>query len=306
MLYTSTRNLKDTFTAYRALNEEAAPDGGMYVPYRMPVLSAEDLAALKKQSVFEAVADVLNLFFSARITDAEVESFTDKFAFSFRKIPQNVIFVELWHTADGSGDYLVKNLYQMLTEKRELPKGWAYIAIKIALLFGIYVEIHKMHREFDIAIPADDFADLTAVLYAKDMGLPINRIVCSCGENGVVWDLVNKGEFGINQAPLYLECFLHKYVGDEGVNAYLDACAQKRTYQLDETIAEQISGVLYAAVVSSGRIDTVVSSMYRANGYAIDCDTAFAYGGLQDYQASTGANKQTLIISAKRPERIKE
>lgn len=305
MLYTSTRNVNDTFTAYRALNEETAPDGGMYVPYRMPVLPAEDVAALKQQTTAKTIADILNLLFGMRISEPEVESAIGKYTFEFHEITQNVLFAEMWHTPESSSEYIVKALYRMLTGKTGMPRGWAYTAIEIALLFAAYGSIDQKYKEFDIVVPADDFADVLATLYAKDMGLPIKGVVCVCG-NGNIWDLLNKGELDTSMTSLYAECFLYQYICDQDVKSYLDACARNSIYFVDEMYIERLNRIQYVAVVSSGRIDTVISSMYSANGYHIDSGTAFAYGGLQDYRASVGTNERTVILSRKRPERIKE
>lgn len=306
MLYTSTRNINDTFTAHRALNEETAPDGGMYVPYRVPVLSPDVLTSMRKQPVSQTVADILNLFFSTQLSDSQVVSSIGDFSFRFHEIAQNVLFTEMWHTPDSNSDYLTSALYRLMTGKREFPKGWAYVGIEIALLFAIYGAIDQKYKEFDVIVPADDFAELIAVLYAKDMGLPVKGIICVCGENGVAWDLVNKGELDTSHASLYTECFLHRYLCQPDMQTYLDTCARKGVYLIDEIYMEQMNCISYAAVVSSGRIDTVISSMHSANGYHIDCGTALAYGGLQDYRASIGTNERTIILSRKRPERIKE
>ena len=36
MLYITTRNNYDAFTAYRTLGEGRGPDGGLFVPFQMP------------------------------------------------------------------------------------------------------------------------------------------------------------------------------------------------------------------------------------------------------------------------------
>ena len=59
MLYVSTRNNSDAYTAYRALHECNAPDGGYYFPFRLPHLSADELYAIKKQGPGETVAYIL-------------------------------------------------------------------------------------------------------------------------------------------------------------------------------------------------------------------------------------------------------
>lgn len=306
MLYISTRNINDSYTAYRALHEEFAPDGGLYVPFRIPVITAEELIKIKSQAVSDTIAMVLNLFFGLRVTGDDVAEVLGNTPVFFQTINQNVVFAELWHTPDGNCSYYVNGLYHKISGKLESPKGWAHIAIQIALLFGIYGANHADLREFDMAITVNDFADLTAVLYAKEMGLPVNRIVCACNEDGILWDLVNRGEFSSSKNSAYTECLIYKYFGESGVKHYLNACSRKANCDFDENSLQELIDELHPAVVSFSRVDTVISSMYSSNSYRIDRDSALAYGGLQDYRASTGANKQTLIISANRPEHMKE
>ena len=301
MLYISTRNINDSYTANRALHEEFAPDGGMYVPFHIPAITAEEWAEIKSHSVSDTVATVLNLFFGLRMTGENVAEVLGDMPFSFRTINQNVVFAELWHTPDGNSRYYVNDLYHKMSGNFESPKGWAYIAIQIALLFGIYGANHTFLRQFDMAITVDDFADLTAILYAKEMGLPIKRIICACNEDGILWDIVNRGEFSSSKNPAYTECLIYKYLGEPGVKHYLNACSRKAICNYDEISLQKLADELHPAVVSFSRVDTVISSMYSSNGYRIDKDSALAYGGLQDYRASTGANKQTLILSANRP-----
>ena len=49
MLYVTTRNNRDAYTAQRVLRENRGPDGGLYVPFREPVFSREEIDALKEQ-----------------------------------------------------------------------------------------------------------------------------------------------------------------------------------------------------------------------------------------------------------------
>ena len=301
MLYISTRNINDSYTAYRALHEEYAPDGGMYAPFHIPAISEEEWSEIKSRSLSDTVALILNLFFGLRMTGNDIEEVLNDRSVIFQTINQNARFVELWHTPNNKLDYVIDGLYRKMTDKSESPKGWAHIAIQIALLFGLYSLNHKQLRHFDIAIPAHNFADLTSILYAKQMGLPINRIICACAEDGILWDLVNRGEFSAAKALPYTECLIYKYWGESGVSQFLDSCEQKTICRYDEIALQALVDEVYPAVVSDGRADTVISSMHSSNNYAIDRDSALAYGALQDYRACTGVNNQTLLISKIRP-----
>lgn len=309
MLYVSTRNLTDTFTAHRALHETHAPDGGLYIPFRLPVFSEQEISVFKSQRFSKSLSDILNMFFGLRLNYSDVESILGIQSCVIQNINQNLLIAELWHTPDGNYNSIVKKLYHLITEKSEIPAGWVYIAIEIAVLFGLYSDFTGKGNSFDMAVAVNDFAGVTAALFAKDMGLPVRFITCAGDENGIIWDLVNRGEFSTNIAgdlPCYFELFLYKCAGNRGVIQYLDVCGKRGIYRIDEEYLSYINDNLYAAVVSPGRAEAIISGMYRTNHYSIDCGTALAYGSLQDYRASVGVNNDTLILAKKSPERIKE
>ena len=63
LLYSSTRNAQDKFTASQAILKGLADDGGLFVPERIPSLdvSIDDLA---KMSYQETAYEVMKLFFT--------------------------------------------------------------------------------------------------------------------------------------------------------------------------------------------------------------------------------------------------
>lgn len=309
MLYVSTRSITDTFTAYRALHESRAPDGGFYVPFRLPVFSPQEIRELKAQTFSKTVADILNLFFGLRVNSTEVESVLGIQSCTVQNINQNLFVAELWHTPDGCYDYIIEKLYNLMTQKSEIPMGWARISIEIAILFGLFSHLPVKGNTFDMAVPVNDFSDVTAVMFAKDMGLPVRFITCACDENGILWDLANKGEFSTNisgKIPCYLEMFLYKCTGNQGVVEYYSSCDKKGICRINEECLRYVNDNLFAAVVSPGRAEAIISGMYRSNHYSIDSDTALAYGSLQDYRASIGANNETVILAKRSPQHIKE
>ena len=68
MLYISSRSKTDSFTAHRTLCADRAPDGGVFIPYKIPVFTTQELRSLKGLPFGQIVATVLNLFFAKNIT----------------------------------------------------------------------------------------------------------------------------------------------------------------------------------------------------------------------------------------------
>lgn len=302
MLYVSTRNAVDTYTAYRALHEERAPDGGFYVPFHLPVFTKEELSNLREQSFGDTVAQLLNFFFGVRLTGWDVECAIGRLPIKPVYMNQRFIVAEAWRNPAGTFRYVLNSLYRLFSDETATPTGWYEIAVEIALLFGLYGTLENVTQDFDIAVATGDFSDITAALYAKSMGFPVRCIVCACNENNAVWDLINKGDFHTNLAqPKYMECFLSKCFGVEAVSRYLEACEKKITYYVDETQLDFLNQNLFSAVVSTNRVNAIISSMHQTNQYQIDHDSALAYGGLQDYRSRTGVSNHTLVLAKQRP-----
>lgn len=307
MLYVSTRNPADTYTAYRALHGAAAPDGGQYVPFYLPVFTREELIALRHQTFSETVAQVLNLLFGLNLCSWDVDGAIGRTPAKVESVGQRLKIAELWHNPDGNCQYILNHLYKLMCQEDNLPDGWVVIAIKIALIFAAYGAADDLLNNFDIAVNADDFSEIAAVCYCNAMGLPVNLLICACNDDGSVWDMVNKAEFSTGTtAPKYFESFLYQYLNAEQVQIYLKACQDGTTYYIDESCQQLLGDCLFAAVVSGSRADTVIASMRSANQYTFDRDAALAYGALQDYRAKMGISNDTLILSKQRPVTTKE
>lgn len=316
MLYVSTRNRAEVYTAHRALHENLAPDGGKFVPFQLTAFEKDEIAQFKEKSFGETVAHILNLFFSARLNGWDVDFCIGRNPVKLISIGRRTVVGELWHNPVAAYTYVEKSLYTKLTGKTQTPTEWAQIAIRLAVLFGLYGELSRAGIEsVDIAVAAGDFSVPMAAWYARQMGLPVGTIICSTNENSAPWDLIHRGEFNTGTTvlktdlpdldiahPVGLERLIYGTLGDEEVKRYLAVSAKGGVYHIAEMdVLATLSHKLYACVVGTKRVDSVISSVYRTNDYIMDPYTALSYGGLQDYRARTGENRTTLLLAERSP-----
>ncbi len=317
MLYATTRNKTDTYTAYRALYEDRAPDGGFYVPFRSVKLDPAEVASITDQPFHAAAAQVLNLFFPGRITAWDVECSIGKSAVSVTAMPHRVLLAQLWSNPESDASFIYQSIYAKLCkeEPNRAMSEWAKLAMKIAVLFGLYGQFKKMGIvQFDVAVNAGDFQSPMAAWYAKRMGLPIGTIICACNENSTPWDFIHRGELNTGAAvistvtpeldhayPLGVERLIYENFGTEEVRKFLSVCEKRCIYQLRPDMQQQLSSGLFASVIGNERIFSVINSVYRANGCVLDPYTAVCYGSMQDYRSKTGESRSTVLLAEKSP-----
>lgn len=318
MLYISTRDRTNSFTANRALQEDRAPDGGMFVPFQMPCFSDEQIRKFKDMSFGDAVATILNLFFGTAVGGWDLDFQVGRSPCKLVRMSHRMVIAQLWHNHGADYRHLEQSLYRKIGGKyagdKDLP-NWAGIAVRIAVLFGIYSDFLKQDIDaFDIAVPTGEFSGLIAAWYARKLGLPVGMIICGCNDNGAVWDLIHRGEFNTSTAmiktkapeldvacPSAVERLIFDVLGRDETQRYVSICEKKGTFKIPDHDGIRLGDHLFAAVVSGRRMESVISSMYRTNGYLADPYTAVAFGALQDYRARTGESKTTLIMADRSP-----
>ena len=308
MLYITTREDRDAFTAARTLTADIAPDGGLFVPFRLPVFTEHELTVFSEMSFGQAVAKILNIFFSARLTSWDVDFAIGRNPVKVVQMNHKLLLGELWHNPGSDYAYAVNKLYTLLCSAvppADSPTEWVQLAVRIAVLFGLFSELNRtgvadLENVVDIAVTAEDFSLPMAGWYARKMGLPIGVILCSCNQNGALWDLVRRGEYNPNQAlnaaDIELERLTQATLGREETNAFRQCCARRRMYQVHEENFEAMTYGLFAAVIGTQRISAVSAHIYRSTGYKLTPDMALCYCALQDYRANNSESRPCLIL----------
>lgn len=311
MLYVTTRDRSDAFTAHKALAADCASDGGLYIPYILPALDLQEIYAMKDQSFGENVAHILNIFFSGRLTGWDVDFCCGKNPVKTATVGRKIIVAELWRNPGSDYSHFVKNIFSRLYEGNDnKPTNWARVAIRIAVCFATFAELVKEGQiqedtPIDIAVPVSDMTDSMAAFYARKMGLPIANIVMCCDDNSGIWDLLNRGEIGTapldSSRKLGLERLIEAICGNREVEKYIKACDKHGLYIIPDEHAGSFSNGLFAAVIGKERLGSVINSVYRNNNYFMDPVTAVCFGGLQDYRAKVGESRTTLMFADKSP-----
>lgn len=305
MLYVTTREKYDAFTAARTLSEDRGPDGGFYLPYQMPIFNDDEIRALKEKTFGQCVAEILNQFFSVRLSGWDVEFCVGRYPIKVTAVGHRILVAETWRNLDGSYTAMERRLGAKICGSETVEgklTSWLRIAIRIALLFGTFAEMMRSDglqegQRVDVAVPAGDFSLPMALWYAREMGLPIGTIICSCEENSGVWELLHLGEFQVGEVSSELERLVYGTLGVSEARRFADG----GEFILLPATAQRLRSGMFAAVVSRDRMTSVISNVYRTNAYVLGSDVAAGYAGLMDYRARTGESRTALLLADSNP-----
>lgn len=316
MLYVTTRSNRDPFTAYRAMREGRGPDGGFFLPFRHPVFSDEEIAALREKAFGQCVADVLNRLFNTQLTQWDINFCCGRAPVRLTSLPHRILIAESWYNPAGSFDHTTKVLTEHLCSEISTPSDWINIAVRAAVWFGLFAELQRSGIEqADISVLSGDFTLPISAWYAKHWGLPVGKIICCCNENNFVWELFCHGQMRTDavstktivpeadvSVPEQLERLVYEAGGLSETARYLDCCRRGVSYHPGDSILTKLRKDIYVSVVSSHRLETTIPSVYRTHQYLMMPGTALAYAGLLDYRAKTGETGPVIIWAEENPE----
>ena len=315
MLYVTTRNNRDAFTPQRTFRDDRAADGGFYLPMRAPVFSSEEICGLAEKSFGQNVANVLNRLFDLSLASWDVDFCIGRCPVNLAPLRQRILVAETWRNPQMTYGNLVSNLIGHIQEQSAASSNWAKIAVRIAVLFGIFGELGKQGiTTADISVVSGDFSAPISAWYARQWGLPIRNIVCCCNENNSLWDLICQGQMRTGTVsistiipeadvtiPENLERLIYACGGSQEVERYLSASREGKIYTPDDRVLSRLRKGIYVSVVSSGRLPATISGVYGTNRYLFTPCSALAYAGLLDYRAKTGELCHALVLADESP-----
>lgn len=196
---------------------------------------------------------------------------------------------------------------------RVLPQIVYYISAYCDLLAqGAVAEGEPVN----FCVPTGNFGNILSAFYAKEMGLPIGRLLCASNSNNVLTDFIATGKYDRNR-PFYntvspsmdilissnLERLLYLLSGgdDKLVAGYMKELSDTGCYQVSEEMRKKIQSVFVGGFSSEAETEATIGKMMDEHKYLIDTHTAVAFHVLEQYRKETGDQTKTVVASTASP-----
>ena len=170
-------------------------------------------------------------------------------------------------------------------------------------------------EEINVVVPTGNFGNILAAFYAKNMGLPIHKLICASNENKVLFDFFQSGtydrnrEFVLTTSPSMdilissnLERLIYKIAGEDSAkNAALMAeLGNAGKYTISDEMKKELDS-FYGGYASETETANRIKALYDNTGYVLDTHTAVASVVYEAYKKESGDDKKTVIASTASP-----
>ncbi len=136
--------------------------------------------------------------------------------------------------------------------------------------FGAFAQIGQ--ESFWMSIPSGNFGNLTACVFAKKMGLPVEKIIASCNANNVVPTYLASGEY----SP---KATIHTIASAMDVG---NPSNTGRLFAFYDSDLDKFRQDLLGADFSDDQAREAIKGVYARSGYLMDPHGSFAYLGLKE------------------------
>ena len=171
------------------------------------------------------------------------------------------------------------------------------------------------NEPINVVVPTGNFGNILAAYYAKQMGLPIRKLICASNDNKVLYDFFRTGcydrnrEFLLTTSPsmdILISSNLERLIyqtadqDDETDRRLMKELAKNGRYEITSAMEARL-GDFYGGYADQKEAAAAIRELYEAVGYVIDTHTAVASCVYGKYKKETGDTTKTVIASTASP-----
>lgn len=168
------------------------------------------------------------------------------------------------------------------------------------------------NEKINIAVPTGNFGNILAAYYAKEMGLPVNKLICASNENNILTEFLNSGtydkrrELKLTSSPSMdilvssnLERLLFHLSGEDDllIDKNMQQLSMSGHYKMDNLNFEYF----YGGYSTEEEVSTAIHEVFEKNNYLMDTHTAVAYSVYEKYRLETKDSSKTIVASTASP-----
>lgn len=170
-------------------------------------------------------------------------------------------------------------------------------------------------EEINVAVPTGNFGNILAAYYAKQMGVPIAKLICASNENKVLFDFFETGtydknrEFVLTSSPSMdilissnLERLIYLITGEDSdkTKELMAGLKSGGSYAVTDEMRSKLADFA-AGFASEEETADCIRKIYDKTGYVMDTHTAVAAHVCDQYRSRSADTRKCVVASTASP-----
>lgn len=170
-------------------------------------------------------------------------------------------------------------------------------------------------EEINVVVPTGNFGNILAAYYARQMGVPIAKLICASNENKVLFDFFRTGtydrnrEFVLTSSPSMdilissnLERLIYLASGEDSdrTKELMEGLKSGGSYTVTDEMQAKLADFV-PGFASEEETAECIRSTFERTGYVLDTHTAVAAHVCGQYQSRNEDSRKCLVASTASP-----
>ena len=199
--------------------------------------------------------------------------------------------------------------------------NWGRLAPQIVYYVSAYCDMVNAGTvsfgdAINIVVPTGNFGNILAAYFAREMGLPVKKLICASNANNVLTDFLATGTYDRNRhfyttiSPSMdilissnLERLLYLLCGKDPatVRGWFASLAAEGRYTVSDDVRTKLGEIFVGGFCDDAATKQTIADTYRRFGYLPDTHTGVALRVLNEYLERTGDSTPAVVASTASP-----
>lgn len=199
--------------------------------------------------------------------------------------------------------------------------NWGRLLPQIVYYVSAYIDMLGEEQitedeSINFCVPTGNFGNILSAYYAKNMGIPIEKLICASNSNNVLTDFFIKGEYNLKRSFLKtispsmdilissnLERLLYYYSGnDDKLTAKrMSDLKTEGKYSITEAEKKELAKLFYANFSDEDDTIETIQDFFDEYNYPLDPHTGVAVSVYNKYKEDADNKTKTVIVGTASP-----
>lgn len=199
--------------------------------------------------------------------------------------------------------------------------NWGRVLPQIVYYVSAYCDLMRDEKiqkgdRINVCVPTGNFGDILAAYYAREMGVPLGKLICASNQNHVLTDFIRTGVYNRNRdfyntiSPSMdilissnLERMLFEFSerNDTEIRGYMEQLATTGAYEVSGSIKSKFQKFFAAGSCDDAQTKETIRKLWSTSHYLPDPHSAVAFHVLDEYRKETGDDTPAIVVSTASP-----